>query len=119
AIFNSSPQGFVLVDPDGTVQAYNHTAVQWASRAGGGQLVEGTRLEQLAPGGETDPWRECFHLALQNRSTLRQWCIREDSRADHWYETHHVPVVDDGGRVVGVCVSLADINERKRIEEQL
>ena len=119
AIFNSSPEGFVLVDLDGTVKAHNQTAAQWALRVGGWRLGEGTRLDELAPGAEIESWRECFAQALENRPTLRQWCIREVSGGDHWYETNHVPVVDDQGRVVGVCVSLADIDERKRFEEQL
>ena len=119
AIFNSSPQGFILLDVDGTVQAFNQTAVQWAHQMGARKLAEGNRLDELSPDGESDGWRECFNLALNNRLTLRQWCVRESNGSDHWYETNHVPVVDDEGKVVGVCLGLADIDERKRIEEQL
>src|SRR5262245_4685903 len=119
AIFNSSPQGFILLDVDGSVQAFNQTAVQWAHLMGARKLAEGNRLDELSPDGESDGWRECFNLALSNRATLRQWCVREPNGSDHWYETNHVPVVDDEGKVVGVCLSLADIDERKRIEEQL
>lgn len=119
AIFNSSPQGFVLTDPDGTIKAFNQTAAKWAARVGGLRLTEGSEIEQLAPAGELGQWRECFDLALRNRSTLREWCLRDIGGAEHWYETNHIPVVDDAGGVVGVCLSLADIDERKRMEEHL
>ena len=119
AIFNSSPQGFVLADPDGTIKAFNQTATQWATRVGGRRLRDGSRLDELTPAGELEQWRECFDLALRNRSTIREWCLRETSGAEHWYETNHIPVVDDAGGVVGVCLSLADIDERKRMEEHL
>jgi two-component system, cell cycle sensor histidine kinase and response regulator CckA len=119
AIFNTSPQGFVLTDPDGTIKAFNQTAAKWAARVGGRQLVEGSEIEGLTPAGELEQWRECFDLALRNRSTLREWCLREIGGAEHWYETNHIPVVDDTGGVVGVCLSLADIDERKRMAEHL
>ncbi len=119
AIFNSSPQGFVLTDPDGTIKAFNQTAAQWATRVGGRRLSEGSKLDELTPAGELEQWRECFDLALRNRSTTREWCLRETSGAEHWYEANHIPVVDDAGGVVGVCLSLADIDERKRMEEHL
>jgi two-component system cell cycle sensor histidine kinase/response regulator CckA len=119
AIFNSSPQAFVLADPDGTVKACNRTAVEWAARVAHGTLVEGAQVSELAPAAEADQWRACFELALQNRPASHEWCLSEANGTAHWYESNHVPVVDDTGRVVGVCLSITDIDERKRMAEHL
>jgi two-component system cell cycle sensor histidine kinase/response regulator CckA len=119
AIFDSSPQAFVLTDPDGTIKAFNRTAAEWAARVGGWQLVEGGRLGDLAPPGELELWDDCFRAALLNRPTTREWSLPDAGGTQHWYETSHVPVVDDTSRVVGVCLSVADTDERKRMEEQL
>jgi len=119
AIFDSSPQGFLLADPDGTVKAFNRTAAEWGARVGGWQLSEGSQLRHLAPAEELDRWQDCFRQALGNRPTIRQWSLPDAAGTPHWYETSHVPVVDDTGRVVGVCLSIVDTDERKRMEEQL
>src|SRR5687768_12529496 len=44
AIFNNSLQAFVLVDPDGTIQALNSTAAEWSDRLLGRRLQEGSRI---------------------------------------------------------------------------
>ena len=119
AIFHSSPQAFVLTDPDGTIKAHNRTASQWAEQVSGSQLFDGGSVEQLAPAGQTEPWRECFELALRNRPTIREWRVQTEAGREDWYETSHVAVVDDAGNTVGVCLSITDIGERKRVDEHL
>src|SRR5918999_2636796 len=49
AIFNNSLQAFVLIDPDGTIQALNSTAVEWSSRLLGRALREGARIADFVP----------------------------------------------------------------------
>src|ERR671914_706447 len=52
AIFNNSLQAFVLIDPDGTIQALNSTAVEWSSRLLGHPLKEGSRIAEFVPEAE-------------------------------------------------------------------
>ena len=49
AIFNTSLQAFVLVDPDGTIQTLNPTAVEWAERIVGRPVAEGDSIRQFIP----------------------------------------------------------------------
>ena len=59
AIFNNSLHAFVLIDPDGTIQALNSTAVEWSARLLGRRLKEGSPIAEFVPDAET-----AFHAAL-------------------------------------------------------
>ena len=50
AIFENSLQCFVLVDREGTVQAFNRTADEWLFRLFGRRLREGERIAEFLPG---------------------------------------------------------------------
>ena len=38
---------------------------------------------------------------------------------ERWYETTHLPVVDERGTIIGVCLNARDVSERKRAEQAL
>src|SRR5215216_4896743 len=54
AIFNTSLQAFVLVARDGTIQALNPTAREWAARIVGHDATEGDRIEDFIPEAAAD-----------------------------------------------------------------
>ena len=111
AIFNNSLQAFVLIDPDGTIQALNSTAAEWSARLLGRGLKEGSPIAEFVPDAET-----AFHAALAGETRNVERCFRDTDGSDRWFETTHAPVVDEEGTVIGVCLNARDITTRKEAE---
>jgi two-component system, cell cycle sensor histidine kinase and response regulator CckA len=114
AIFNTSLQAFVLVDRDGTIQALNPIAVEWAARILGRQVGEGDRIDDFIPDA-----REGFEAALTGEARSVERCLQGTDGLERWYETTHAPVVDERGAVIGVCLNARDVSERVRGEQAL
>jgi two-component system cell cycle sensor histidine kinase/response regulator CckA len=114
AIFNNSLQAFVLIDPDGTIQALNSTAVEWSSRLLGRPLQEGGRIADFIPEAA-----DAFQVALAGETRNVERCFRDRDGSEQWFETTDAPVVDDEGRVIGVCFNARDVSTRKQAERAL
>jgi PAS domain S-box-containing protein len=114
AIFNNSLQAFILIDPDGTIQALNSTAVEWSHRLLDRPLDEGARVADLAPEAA-----EAFRAALAGEARNVEWCLDDIDGSHLWFETTHAPVVDERGSVIGVCLNARDISTRKQAEGAL
>jgi two-component system, cell cycle sensor histidine kinase and response regulator CckA len=114
AIFNNSLQCFVLIGPDGTIQALNRTAREWALRLLGREVDEGQRIDEFLPG-----WAASFEAALRGEAQSRELCVRGSDGIERWFETSHAPVVDDDDVVIGVCLNARDVSARKRAERAL
>ena len=114
AIFNTSLQAFVLVARDGTIQALNPTARDWAMRILGREASEGDRIHDFIPEGAAS-----FQAALAGEARSLERCLRGTDGVERWYETTHAPVVDEHGTVIGVCLNARDVSVRKQAEQAL
>jgi two-component system sensor kinase len=114
AIFNTSLQAFVLVDRDGTIQALNPTAREWAARMLGRPAGEGDRIHDFLPDAAAS-----FQAALAGEARSLERCLRGTDGVERWYETTHAPVVDEHGTVIGVCLNARDVSVRKQAEQAL
>jgi two-component system cell cycle sensor histidine kinase/response regulator CckA len=112
AIFNTSLQAFVLVDRDGTIQALNPTAEEWAVRILGRRVGEGDRIHDFIPDAAAS-----FQAALTGEARSLERCLCDTDGVERWYETTHAPVVDEGGTVIGVCLNARDVSKRKLAEQ--
>jgi len=114
AIFNNSLQAFVLIDPDGAIQALNSTAVEWSARLLGRALHEGARVADFVPEAA-----EAFRAALAGETGNVERCLQDADGTAFWFETTHAPVVDEEGTVIGVCLNAREISTRKQAEQAL
>ena len=114
AIFNNSLQAFVLIDPDGTIQALNSTATEWSARLLGRPLREGSPIADFVPDAES-----AFRAALAGETRNMERCFRDTDGSDRWFETTHAPVVDEEGTIIGVCLNARDVSTRKQAERAL
>ena len=114
AIFNNSLQAFILIDPDGTIQALNSTAVEWSARILGNPVREGVRIGDFLPEAEV-----AFRAALAGETRNLERCFHDTDGSERWFETTHAPVVDEEGGIIGVCLNARDISTRKQAERAL
>ncbi len=117
AIIDHSLQAFVLLDRMGTIQTLNRRAVEWLNRMVDHGPNEGDDFYQIDPFRGKD-WQNAFDLALQGKILTREHTLAVPGSEARWFETTHAPVMDED-EVIGVCLSLSDITERKRAEEEL
>jgi two-component system cell cycle sensor histidine kinase/response regulator CckA len=114
AIFENSLQCFVLVDREGVVQAFNRTAQDWLAKLTGHVLGEGQQITEFLPGTA-----ESLAAAQRGEFRRQEYTIADREGEPRWFETSDVPIVDDAGLVIGVCLSAVNIDDRKRAEHTL
>jgi PAS domain S-box-containing protein len=119
AIFHNAIQDFVLLDRHGVVLTLNKAASNWANWVTGQDVSEGDVLADLLPPGIVGEWTEFFDRALAGETVTLERRVTNVAGADRWFEAHLIPVVAEDGGIIGVCLSVVNIDERKRTEENL
>ena len=119
AIFHNAIQDFVLLDRHGVVLTLNKAASNWANWVTGQEVSEGDVLADLLPPGIVEEWTEFFSRALAGETVLLERRVTNVAGTDRWFEAHLIPVVAEDGGIIGVCLSVVNIDERKRTEENL
>jgi PAS domain S-box-containing protein len=117
-VVDSIPGLFGLLTADGDLQFVNRQIVEYTGRT----------LEELKRG-----WaRDCIHPEDVTRvfQILRQsvasgspyemvWRLRRSDGVYRWFQNNGFPLRDTNGRIVGWCVLMTDIDDRKHAEEAL
>jgi len=119
AIFHNAVQDFVLLDRQGVVLTINKIASNWANWVTGNEVSEGDVLVQLLPPGVAEEWSQFFDQALGGETIMIERRVTNRAGVDRWFEAHLIPVVAEDGGVIGVCLSIVNIDDRKRTEENL
>jgi PAS domain S-box-containing protein len=119
AIFHNALQDFVLLDRRGVVLTLNKAASNWANWVTGRDVQEGDVLVGLLPPGIAEEWSGFFDRALAGETITIERRVTSAAGADRWFEAHLIPVVAEDGGIIGVCLSVVNIDERKRTEENL
>ncbi len=119
AIFHNALQDFVLLDRRGVVLTLNKAASNWANWVTGRDVQEGDVLVDLLPGGIAQEWAGFFDRALAGETIMIERRVTSATGTDRWFEANLIPVVAEDGGIIGVCLSVVNIAERKRTEENL
>ncbi|MFN3384984.1 MAG: PAS domain S-box protein [Candidatus Thermochlorobacter sp.] len=119
AIFNSVPYSLLLLDCNYHVRAFNLQAIQDSQRLYGQPLRIGESVLSLVKEERQLPLsRKYLDAALQGEHVHFETTVT-DGAETHCYEVRITPVRDANKTIMGICVVLGDISERKAAEEQL
>lgn len=69
--------------------------------------------------GDRAKAKENIDGALAGEATIQEAYSGEDALSRIYVEVRHQPILDDGGSVIGVAMSVRDLTERRRAEEAL
>jgi PAS domain S-box-containing protein len=119
AIFHNALQDFVLLDPHGVVLTLNNAATNWVHWVTGREVAEGDTLAEAMPPEIAEEWTELFARALGGETISVERQVSNGEGTHRWFEAHLIPVVADEGSVIGICLSVVNIDERKRTDENL
>jgi len=120
AILNNSLQSFILLDCNGVIKAFNQIAsvraeVVFLTHA----LAEGALIDEFICGLDADEFRRQFARAVAGEVVVVETKFRNPAERDYWFELNFIPIRQEADCVTGVCLSMLDITERKRLEADL
>ena len=118
AVFNNISQVFVLLDAHQKIKSFNNKAAEWSRAYCGRELKDGDIIYYYLDPDLADDFTRYITAAKQGRSFTAE--LPFSSRgARHWFEAGFNPVYDDSGQVYGVCLTLMNIDDRRRAVEDL
>ena len=119
AILNSTAQGYVLMDRQGIIQAFNNEANAFSLLIFERPMQEGTSMVDFLPENDrAEFWRD-FQNVLGGKPAYAEKSITLPDKQVRWYAYSYTPVYDDDRQMVGVCLNTEDISERMQIAEEL
>jgi len=118
AIFDNSHQAFILIDRECHIQAYNKAAQLGLKLTTGKRLREGAPVNRLVSAEQAKKLKKVFFAVLTGETINLEEQHRLGER-DRWFEFTYSPVSTHDGQIIGICLSILDIDERKRMTDAL
>ena len=118
SIFNTVDQGILLLDPMGRIKAFNLTANRQSIQLLGKELVENTPFTDYLLESMQQNWQKAFQDARAGAQLHEEMVYKFRPGSEFWFGMSFSPVSDDSDVVIGVCVSMIDITDRKRADDR-
>jgi diguanylate cyclase (GGDEF)-like protein/PAS domain S-box-containing protein len=119
AILNNTTQGYILMDRQGIIQAFNNEANAFARLILGRPMQEGASMQDYVPDRDRPDFWNDFQHALAGKPAYAEKSFTLAENKMCWYAYSYNTVYDDNRQMVGVCLNTEDISERMRIAEEL
>jgi len=125
-IVNTADIAFVLFDSDSHVLLFNAIASYWSTLSFGVPLEKDVYFPDLLNEEGKSRFSEMMGAALSGQSLNYENSYQDQGDYPEWYRVSVHPVMDDGGKVVGVVCAANNItrdkvaeSERERLSGQL
>lgn len=120
AALNGSQHSLILLDRRGHVMTFNQKANDFSQAAFGYPLEKGLDLRDgyILP-SEQAQFENNLARALQGQRIVYENHFVATGESLRWFEFEFVPVEDEPGNIIGVCLNSRDITERKQSELSL
>ncbi len=119
AIFDSSLQMFMLIDPEHRIQAANRMTQEAAVKLWGREIKEGDSIYNFVHSWEIDEFDTDIDRSLGGGSVKLEKSMKGKDGSDNWFEFHYTPARDNLDQIIGVCLTILDINDRMQVEAAL
>lgn len=118
SIFNTVNQSIVLLDNVKRIKAFNVIANRQFILLMGIELQESAFVNDYLLQENWSVFDEKFKLAMQDQQVQWEMAYRFSPTSVHWYSISLSPLSDEKNMVLGVCVSMVNITERKLSDEK-
>lgn len=118
SIFNTVNQSIVLLDNVKRIKAFNVIANRQFIQLMGVELLESAFMNEYLLQDNWEVFDEKFNLAMQDQQVQWEMAYRFSPTSVHWYSISLSPLSDEKQTVLGVCVSMLNITERKFADEK-
>ena len=117
-IVNTSDIAFVLFDSDSHVLLFNPIANYWATLSFGVPLQKDIYFPDLLNEQGRTRFSEMMTAVLSGQSLNYETSYQGQSDSPEWYNVSIHPVMDDGGKAVGVICAASNITRDKLAESE-
>ncbi|MGA7954778.1 MAG: response regulator [Gloeobacterales cyanobacterium] len=118
AIFDNSSLSFILIDRERKIQAFNKIANKRANLVYNRKLQEGDSIYNFVADSDLDDFNRDFDSALRGVSVKFEREVASSTGETYWFEFDYSPVFE-GSKIIGVCLSVLSINDRKKAIKKL
>ncbi len=118
AIFENSNEFIFLFDPHAKIVTANTKAFEWLKDLLNTKIVAGTPLEELENKGLSFFSASFFEDVKKGLTLVKEYELSLPSKELSWVEVDYFPVFEDEV-VLGICIKITDITERKRTQTVL
>lgn len=114
SIFNTVDQSIILLDALGRIKAFNLTANRQCIQLMGREMAENASFSQYLLPNMMEQYNEKLQLTLDGHQVHDELVYRFNAESEFWFGISFSPVTDDNNHVLGVCLSMINITERKK-----
>jgi PAS domain S-box-containing protein len=119
SIFENSAIGFILMDTEGYIIELNNITSYYTGLAFGKPLNKKDNLITSLPDYRRKDNEMYFERVLKGEKVQYESIYFPDDGSTLWFNINIHPVINRAGKVNGICLSLENISERKKIEKNL
>jgi PAS domain S-box-containing protein len=114
ALINNTEDTIFALDTEYRITVVNNT-LRDKYKSMGIELKEGSNIFDVLPKAQWEVWKERYDRSLRGERFIR---VEEKSGSNGtaFVETHHNPIKDDHGSIIGVSVIARDITQLKKAE---
>ena len=118
-LFETAPDGYLVTDPEGTIQEVNRAAIHLLGRPAA--ELRGNPFSSLLPAGERENYLQLLASLTAGTTAAPRWEveIRPLEGPRFWADVTAAASRDEEGHIVGLRWLLRDVSRRKRAEEAL
>jgi PAS domain S-box-containing protein len=118
AMFENTDVGFLFLNTDYTVVAFNQVSDHWASDLFGLELKENANFKKLLTPERLIDFTSFAGRILKGNDVTYETNFPKTDGGIIWYNVNGKPVTDKG-KVIGLCIAVTDITSRKTAEEEI
>ena len=111
------PCGFVLLELDGRIRAFNQLASHLVGAIFGRELENGQSMYLLAAGKELDDFNRQFQQARSGHAVEFDLTLPSMPAEARTFHLCYAPVGSVGGHAAGVLLTIRDISAQKQLEQ--
>jgi len=119
AMFESSPQIYVLIDTQFRILSFNNHALQYYKKLYNKEIKQFKSILEFINPNRIESFKANFKESLAGNTVKLEREYNYDNYRQLWFELTYLPVYDTKKRIFAVAYSRLDITERKRSEEEL
>jgi PAS domain S-box-containing protein len=118
-VFNSTNQLLELVDLEGRLVAFNELSRSLHRDLFGIELKLGLKVEESLQDHHRSWLKTCLEKAKKEEVQYRDIMMPDLEGKEHWFDISAQPFKNDQGTLIGVCLALTLVDERKVAEARL
>ncbi len=118
AIFDNTDVGFVFLNTEFKVLAYNYISSNLAATIFGATLKSDTNLKELLLPDRIEDFNIFATAVMAGKAITHEAGYPNTDGTMMWFTINGKPIMDKE-KVIGMCIAISNITERKQAEEKL